>query len=132
MPFAIATLPSTLFSSACSAGSFVALQSFLDHRIDRAVDAADEEAGHAGNLAHITAARGQFLEARNVGFGDFLVDFLRKQQRDIDVDAFADQLLESPGCPRLVPGTLIITFGRATAFHSRRASSIVPWVSRAR
>ena len=36
------------------------------------------------------------------------------------------------GMPSPVAGTLIITFGRATAFHNRRASSRVPCVSCAR
>ena len=33
--------------------------------------------------------------------------------------------------PSRVPGTLIMTFGRATAAHRRRASATVPAVSRA-
>ena len=36
------------------------------------------------------------------------------------------------GIPSGVPGTLIITFSRPTAFHRRLASSSVPSVSRAR
>ena len=36
------------------------------------------------------------------------------------------------GVPALVPGTLIIRFGRSTARHSRRASAMVPSVSMAR
>ena len=36
----------------------------------------------------------------DVGFRHLLVDFLREQQRDVDVDAFADQLAGSPGIPR--------------------------------
>src|ERR1035441_4650847 len=36
------------------------------------------------------------------------------------------------GMPSAVPGTLIITFPRATLFHRRRASSMVPLVSCAR
>ncbi len=36
------------------------------------------------------------------------------------------------GTPAAVPGILIITLGRSTAFHRRAAASIVPWVSLAR
>ena len=36
------------------------------------------------------------------------------------------------GTPTLVPGTLIIRFGRSTIFESRRASAIVLSVSLAR
>ncbi len=35
------------------------------------------------------------------------------------------------GTPSTVPGILIMQLGRAMAPHSRRASAIVPWVSRA-
>ena len=96
------------------------------------VDAADEEAGYAGHLADVAAAWRILFQAGDVGFGHLLVNLLREQQRDIDVDAFADQLAGIAGMPSAVPGILIITFSRPTAFHSRRASSIVPLVSRAR
>ena len=71
------------------------------------------------------------FQAGDVGFGHLLVNILREEQRDVDVDAFADSCWIA-GMPSAVPGILIITFSRPTAFHSRRASSIVPWCRGAR
>src|SRR5579875_287063 len=60
--------------------------------IDERVDAADKETGHAGHPARIAAAFDEILEPGNVSVGDALVNFLREQERHVDVDAFADQL----------------------------------------
>ena len=38
--------------------------------------------------------RDVLFEAREIGFGDLLIDLLREQQRDVDADAFADQMLD--------------------------------------
>ena len=43
---------------------------------------------------------GELLQAGDIGFRHLHVDILREQQGHVDVDAFADRLLESPGCPR--------------------------------
>ena len=76
--------------------------------------------------------RGQRLEAGQIGLGDLLIDLLREQQRDVDVDALADQVADRRQALPASPGTLIIRFGRSTARHSRRASAMVPSVSLAR
>ena len=43
------------------------LQTLTDDSIDRIVNAADEEAGYAGDLADVAAARRQLFEASDVG-----------------------------------------------------------------
>ena len=68
------------------------LQLVANQRVDQRIDATDEKAGDAGNLAHIAAGRGEFLNPVNESRGDFLVHFLRKQQCHVDVDALADEL----------------------------------------
>ena len=70
----------------------VRLRDFLvDELVDRAVDAADEEAGDARHPGDVAALAGQQLEAGDVSLGDLFIDRLREQQRDIDVDALGDQ-----------------------------------------
>ncbi len=59
--------------------------------IDQGVDAADEEARHAGHLVRVAALFGESLEPGNVSLGNLGVDLLRKQQRHVDVDPLADQ-----------------------------------------
>src|SRR5208282_686990 len=61
---------------------------------DGVVNAADKKAGYAGDLADVTSTRGQLFKASDISFGYTLINFLREQQRHIDVDTFADQLLE--------------------------------------
>ena len=43
----------------------------------------------------IAAARREIFQPGNVSFGDLLIHFLGEEQRDVDVDSFADQL---PDC----------------------------------
>ena len=43
---------------------------------------------------------GKLLQAGDVGFRDFHVDVLREEQRDVDVDAFADGPAGMAGCLR--------------------------------
>src|SRR5439155_15808229 len=62
--------------------------------VRRVVDSADEEAGYASDAACVSSTRGKFVQPTDISLGDALIDLLRKQQRDVDVDAFADQLLE--------------------------------------
>ena len=45
-------------------------------------------------LLAIAALRDQMFEPRQIGFDDLLIDLLREQQRDVDVDAFADELAD--------------------------------------
>src|SRR5581483_4076579 len=74
--------------------SFRVPQFLIDARVDQGVDTADKEAGHASDLADISAAGGQLLKAHDISFGDPLINLLREQQRDVDIDALADQLLK--------------------------------------
>jgi len=55
---------------------------------------ADEEAGDAGHAALVPAGGCEFPQARDVGKGDAFVHVAREQQRHIDVDPLADQLLD--------------------------------------
>src|SRR6266851_507121 len=70
------------------------LQARGDFRVHGVIDSADKEAGNAGHAAYLSAASGKFFQATNVSFRDALIDHLREQESDVDVDAFADQLLE--------------------------------------
>ena len=63
----------------------------VDRLVDLRVDAADEEAGDAGDAADVLAARVPVLEPGNVRLGHRPVAVEREQQRHVDVDAFADQ-----------------------------------------
>src|SRR5262249_6237428 len=62
--------------------------------VDQSINTADEEAGYACHLADVSASSRELLQPCDIGLSDFLVYFLRKQQRDIDVNALADQLLK--------------------------------------
>ncbi len=63
----------------------------VDLLVDLRIDAADEEAGDAGQVADIAALGVTVFQPGDVGLGDRLVGFDREQQRHVDVDAFADQ-----------------------------------------
>jgi hypothetical protein len=63
----------------------------IDELVHRDVDTAHEKAGDACDLAGITTLGHEMLEARQIGLDNFLVDLLREQQRDIDVDSLADE-----------------------------------------
>ena len=73
---------------------FRRLQPGGDYGVHRVVNAAYKETGHAGHAAHVAAFGSQLFEPGNVSFSEPLVHFDRKQQRDVDVDPFAYQLLE--------------------------------------
>jgi len=65
---------------------------FIELLVHRAVDAADEEAGDAGDMGRIAAAGNIFFQTCKIGLGDLDIDLLRKQQGDVDADALADQM----------------------------------------
>ena len=66
----------------------------VDLGVDRRIDPADEEAGHAGDPGRIAAPRDQRFEPGDARLGSALVGLLREEQRHVDVDAFRDQLPE--------------------------------------
>jgi hypothetical protein len=68
--------------------------SLVEQLIDRSVDAAHEKARHARHRRRIAAPDGSLLQARHVGLDDPLIDLARKQQRDVDVDAFRSQRMD--------------------------------------
>jgi hypothetical protein len=89
-----------------------------------------EERGHGGHgLEGIVGVRA-VRESAEVGVDHLLVALDREEQRDVDVDAAAGELLDR-GSPAAVPGTLIITFGRSRRGHSSVACAIVASVSSA-
>ena len=55
------------------------------------VHAADEEGGYGGHAAGVAPVGGQFLQAGDVGLGHGVVVGQREHQRDVDVDALADE-----------------------------------------
>ncbi len=63
--------------------------------IDQGIDAANEETCHAGHATQVAALFGKLFQARDVGFRHALVNILGEQQCDVDIDALADELLES-------------------------------------
>ena len=67
---------------------------FVEQLVDRGIDAADKETRHAGDLRNVATLGGQHLKAGQIGFDNLLVDGLREQQRDIDVDAAGDQIMD--------------------------------------
>ena len=62
--------------------------------VDRNIDAADEDAGDAGNLGDVAAGPLQILEPGNIGVDHLLVDRHGKQQRDVNVQPTAGQLAD--------------------------------------
>ena len=71
-----------LAQQAAQQGSFTGpgggLEPLAEQGVDRRVDAADEEAGHAGHMAQVAALRGAFLEPGDIGAHHLLVCLLRK------------------------------------------------------
>ena len=58
---------------------FGSLKFGVDNGINQGVNAADEEAGHAGDPAHVAAGRSEFLQTGDVGLRHFYVNVLREQ-----------------------------------------------------
>ena len=67
--------------------------------VDRGVDPADEEAGHARHPAQIGAPRGAGLQALDIGLGHLLVDLLGEEEGHVDVDPLADELADGRDPP---------------------------------
>ena len=109
------------------AGGF---QLFIDEAVGQGINAADEETRDAGDVRDVLALGGARFKRRDICLGDLLIRGLREEQRDVDVDAFFEELADGRDA-FFRPGTLIITFGRLTIFQSRRASSSVFCISRA-
>src|SRR5262249_29169936 len=65
-----------------------------EYFINRAVDAADEEAGDTSHVAKIGSACAAFFETRDIGFRHPFIGRQREQERYVYVDPFADQLLD--------------------------------------
>ena len=65
----------------------------VDQRIDLGIDAADEEARHAGHARKIGIGRHLF-EALDIGLGNLPVDVAGKQQCDVNVDAMSGQVAD--------------------------------------
>src|SRR5262249_35821278 len=70
-----------------------ALNFFRKKIVDESVDAADKEAGNAGHARDISAGSCKLLKPSDVSFRHAFIRLLREQQRDVYIDAFADQLL---------------------------------------
>src|SRR5262249_37476115 len=72
-------------------GLFARVGFGLEHSVDFAVDerinAADEEAGNAGDVRNVLALGYTSFQSREISFCDLFVSRLRKQKRDVDVDA---------------------------------------------
>ena len=66
----------------------------LDQPVYCHVDTAYKEAGDACDPGGVAALRDPVFEAGQIGFDDLFIDMLREQQRDVDVDALANQLAD--------------------------------------
>ena len=74
----------------------VGLSDFLvEQLVNCGVDATYKKARDACDRVEITSSGSKRLETAKIGFHHLLIDLLREQQRDIDVDAFADQRPDS-------------------------------------
>jgi len=67
---------------------------FVQQRIHQEVNAAEKKAGDGGNAFQRLALTGPRFEAGKIGSGDLPVAGQSKQERDIDVDSFGDELLD--------------------------------------
>ena len=67
---------------------------FIELLVDRSIDPADEETRDAGDMRGVAAATDVFFETGEVCLCDLQIHLLREQQRDIDADALADQMLD--------------------------------------
>ena len=70
------------------------LHAVVDLLVDLAVDAADEEAGDAGDPADVAALRLEVFQPGDERLGHVLVGLLAEQQGHVDVHALADQRLD--------------------------------------
>ncbi len=70
------------------------LELLRDDRVDRRVYPADEEARHTGDPGRVASALDEALESPEVGLGHPLVHVPGEEQRDVDVDAVGDELLD--------------------------------------
>ena len=68
------------------------LDLFAEERVDERIDAADEEAGDTRNFADLSTARRVDFQRIDIRPRNVFVHALRKQQRDIDIDTFAQHL----------------------------------------
>ena len=68
--------------------------SIRDLAVDQSIDAADEKARDASDLAHLAAGLRVRLKPGDIRLGHALVNILREEQSHVDVDAFADELLD--------------------------------------
>ena len=69
-------------------------QELFQTSVDGGVDAADEGAGHRGDVVHRLTGGGAVLEGAEVGVDDATIDGLGEDEGDIDVDALGDQGLD--------------------------------------
>src|SRR5277367_1571964 len=72
----------------------VVVHHLLELAVNEGIDAADEEAGDAGDVAEVDTFFGAGFESGEVGFGDLLVGGLREEQGNVDVDAVFEQLAD--------------------------------------
>ena len=63
----------------------------------------DKEAGYAGDSADIFAGFLRRFQTIDISLCNFYVGFLGKQQSNVDVDAFTDQLADRGHALRRVP-----------------------------
>jgi len=68
-------------------------QFFVERAVNEGVDSADEEAGNAGDFADVFSFCGAGLKACYERFCDLFIGRLRKEQRDIDIDAVFNEEL---------------------------------------
>ena len=67
-------------------------QDLRDHLVHHRVDTAHEETGYTADLRRVTAILDEHGEALEVCPRHLVVAINTEQQRDVDIDAFADQL----------------------------------------
>ena len=68
------------------------------------------------------------LQSGKVGFGHLLITRQGEEAADMDVDSFADELLDGWQCFGC-PGRRTMRLGRSTSAHISRASTRMPEVS---
>ena len=86
----MATLPRK-DSRSCTSSPFAVFRRSSIVGVHQTINAADKEAGYAGDAADILARFQRGFQAIEVGFSHRDVSFLGKEQSDVDVQAFADK-----------------------------------------